>query len=187
MAHIKVISYEDSKGELREVYDDIIAKRGKLANVMQLQSHNPKSIVAHSDLYMELMFGRSPLSRYKREMLAVIVSVTNQCDYCIAHHGVALNHFWKDEAKVQSLKDDCESLDLSDEDKALCDYAKDLTLNASTMDSKSHTDKLRALGLDDRAIMDAALIISYFNFSNRMILGLGVAIDMEEVVGYNYD
>lgn len=187
MAHIEVISYENSEGELREVYDDIVSKRGKLAQVMMIQSHNPKSIVAHVDLYLELMFGRSPLVRYKREMLAVLVSVANKCDYCIMHHGVALNHFWKDQAKVDALAEDCETVDLSDEDRALCVYAKDLTLNPSTMDSKAHTDKLRELGLDDRAIMDVALIVSYFNFANRMILGLGVGVDTKEVDGYNYD
>ena len=187
MAHIKIISYEDSEGELKEVYDDIIAKRGKLAEVMKLQSLNPKSIVAHVDLYLELMFGRSPLVRYRREMLAVIVSVTNNCDYCIQHHGVALNHFWKDQSKVDSLVDDCDTLDLSDEDRALCDYAKELTLMPSAMDSKAHVEKLRTLGFDDRSIIDVALIVSYFNFANRMILGLGVGVDLEEVAGYNYD
>ncbi|MBL4577255.1 MAG: peroxidase, partial [Flavobacteriales bacterium] len=45
MAHIDVISYEDSEGRLREVYDEIIAKRGKLAEVMKIQSLNPESIV----------------------------------------------------------------------------------------------------------------------------------------------
>ena len=90
-------------------------------------------------------------------------------------------------SKIDSLVDNCETLDLSDEDRALCEYAKDLTLNPASSDTKAHTDKLRELGLDDRAIMDAAMIISYFNFVNRMILGLGVGVDMEEVIGYNYE
>ncbi|MBL4752326.1 MAG: peroxidase, partial [Flavobacteriales bacterium] len=46
---------------------------------------------------------------------------------------------------------------------------------------------LRASGLNDTAIMDAALIIAYFNFANRMILGLGVGLTKEETEGYNYE
>ena len=187
MAHIKVISHDDSEGRLREIYDEIIDKRGKLAEVAMLQSLNPESIVKHMDLYMELIYGKSPLVRYKREMLAVIVSVTNHCEYCMLHHGVALNHFWKDQKKVDALAEDCETLNLPEEDRALCDYAKALTADPSLMNSKEHYDNLRSAGLDDRMILDATLIISYFNFVNRMILGLGVNVDEKETEGYNYD
>ena len=55
------------------------------------------------------------------------------------------------------------------------------------MNSKEHYDNLRSAGLDDRMILDATLIISYFNFVNRMILGLGVNVDEKETEGYNYD
>jgi len=187
MAHIEVVSYEDSEGRLREIYDEIISKRGKLADVMAIQSLHPESIVKHMDLYMEVMYARSPLVRYKREMLAVVVSVTNKCEYCTVHHGVALNHFWKNQAKVDALVDNCETIDLSDEDRALCKYARELTLKPASMDSEQHVKNLRAVGLDDRAIMDAALTIAYFNFTNRTILGLGVGVRAEETVGYSYD
>ena len=51
----------------------------------------------------------------------------------------------------------------------------------------SHIEQLKATGLDDRAILDAALIISYFNFVNRMILSLGVDLEEDGGVGYNYE
>jgi alkylhydroperoxidase family enzyme len=35
----------------------------------------------HYDLYAHLMRGRPPLSRTQREMIAVLVSVTNRCHY----------------------------------------------------------------------------------------------------------
>jgi uncharacterized peroxidase-related enzyme len=35
-------------------------------------------------------------------------------------------------------------------------------------------DRLRQMGLDDRAILDACSIIAYFNHANRVTLGLGV-------------
>jgi hypothetical protein len=51
--------------------------------------------------------------------------------------------------------------------------------------------KLKALGLDDRAILDATLVLSYFNFVNRIVLGLGLglglAVSEEELAGYKYD
>lgn len=85
MAHIDIVSYENSEGELREIYDGIIKSRGKLADVHKVQSLNPKSIVNHMDLYMTIMFGRSPLKRLQREMIAVVVSIANNCEYCQEH------------------------------------------------------------------------------------------------------
>jgi alkylhydroperoxidase family enzyme len=42
-------------------------------------------------------------------------------------------------------------------------------------------------GLDDRSILDAALVIAYFNFVNRLVLGLGVETEQEGTGGYIYD
>ena len=103
MPYIEVIEHAQAEGKLKEVYDHLLETRGKLAEVHKIQSLNPESIMNHMDLYMTIMFGQSPLKRYQREMIAVVVSAVNDCEYCQTHHGAALNHFWKDEAKVQAF------------------------------------------------------------------------------------
>ena len=45
---------------------------------------------------------------------------------------------------------------------------------------------LRAVGLDDRAILDACQVVAYFNFVNRIAQGLGVEFSADEVRGYKY-
>jgi uncharacterized peroxidase-related enzyme len=137
------------------------------------------------DLYMAVMFGKSPLKRAQREMIAVIVSAANECEYCQLHHGEALNHYWKDEEKVQQLRKDFTQLELSEIDLNLCAFAKKLTLEPG-LSKEADIQTLKNLGLSDRAILDAALVISYFNFVNRMVLRLGVETDEEEVGGYKY-
>jgi hypothetical protein len=72
MNRIKVIQHEEATGRLKEIYDDLLQKRGKLADVHKIQSLRPESIVAHMDLYMEIMFSKSELSRAEREMMAVL-------------------------------------------------------------------------------------------------------------------
>jgi uncharacterized peroxidase-related enzyme len=187
MAFIKVIEHAESAGELKGIYDNLVETRGKLAEVHKIQSLNPKSIVNHMELYMTIMFGKSPLKRYQREMIAVIVSVSNNCLYCKTHHGEALLHFWKDESKVQQLSEDYSKLELSEVDTVLCDYAQSLTKTPNSGKEKAFTDKLKELGLEDRAILDAALVISYFNFVNRMVIGLGVHLEENAGQGYEYD
>jgi alkylhydroperoxidase family enzyme len=35
----------------------------------------------HAGLFRAIMYGPSPLSRYQREMIAVVVSAINKCHY----------------------------------------------------------------------------------------------------------
>jgi len=185
MPHIKTISYEDADSELKDVYDDIIKSRGKLAEVHKIQSLNPEALVAHMELYMATMFGKSPLKRYQREMMAVVVSAANRCNYCIEHHEQALLTYWKDETRTELLKHDRANLDLSKTDRQLCNLAENLTVNEGP-DYAQYVQQLKDTGLDDRAVLDAIQVIAYFNFVNRMVLGLGVVFDDEEKRGYKY-
>lgn len=112
-------------------------------------------------------------------MIAVIVSVANKCDYCQLHHASALNHYWKSDVKIAELEADYQSMDLSSEELALCRYAHILTLNPGKANSENLTSPLKEAGLSDSAILDATLVISYFNFVNRIVLSLGVATNRE--------
>lgn len=187
MPFIDVIEHTKAEGELKDIYDNLVKTRGKLAEVHKIQSLNPKSIVDHMDLYMTIMFGKSPLKRYQREMIAVVVSSTNQCPYCITHHAEALLHFWKDEKRLQNLISDYKTSDLNPQDLALVEYAFQLTSKPSLINKEVHITSLKKEGLTDRAILDAALVTSYFNFVNRMVLGLGVNLEGDGGGGYEYD
>lgn len=186
MPYIDVIQLEEAEGELKKVYEDLIQKRGKLAEIHKIQSLNPESIVRHMDLYLTVMFGKSPLKRYQREMMAIVVSAANGCEYCQLHHGEALNHYWKDEEKIEQLRKDYSRPDLSKRDRLLCHLAWHLTETPSEI-SGQNIQALKEEGFTDRAILDATLVISYFNFVNRIVMGLGVETDPEEVKGYKYD
>ena len=186
MPYIKVIEEQEAQGRLKEIYDYIISARGKLADVHKIQSLNPESIKLHLDFYVHLLYGKSPLKRYQREMLAVVVSVSNKCTYCIRHHAEALNHYWRDNQKLEQFIVDFNSVGLTNADVALCNYAKDLTLLPNSITEGNQITSLKVTGFDDNAVLDAAMIINYFNFVNRMVLGLGVHLEKDEGKGYKY-
>lgn len=186
MPRIKTIEPEMAGGRLKEIYDDLLEKRGRIAAVHQIQSLRPESIRQHMDLYMEVMFSRSELSRAEREMIAVVVSSANQCPYCIAHHGEALNHYWKNPKKVENLAADFLSLALNPREIALCRFARLLTLNPGAHKDHDHTAMLRKAGLSDEAILDVVLVIAYFNFVNRIVLSLGVELEDGGGGGFKY-
>ena len=70
MPLIEVIQPEDAQGELKEIYDNLVESRGKIAEVHKIQSLNPKSIVNHMDLYLTLLYGKSPLKRATRAKMS---------------------------------------------------------------------------------------------------------------------
>jgi uncharacterized peroxidase-related enzyme len=183
MAWIKTIDESEAKGELQKLYEQVKNKRGKLANIMKIQSLNPKAMKAHMDLYMRLMFGKSGLSRQEREIIAVVVSAANGCEYCINHHAQALDHYWKDEAKLNALIADPKSLDLSERVDNMIDYVVQLTTKPSELTS-SQINRLKDTGFSDEDILNINMIAAYFNFVNRIALGLGVEFTPDEIEGY---
>lgn len=50
-------------------------------NILRVHGVHSQTMRHHFDLYRELMYGRSPLSRIQREMIAVVVSGVNECHY----------------------------------------------------------------------------------------------------------
>jgi len=81
MAWIKEIDIEKAEGKLKEVYDRILKRTDNVANILKVHSLNPEILEAHLELYERVMFGKSNLSRGQREMIAVVVSSANACDY----------------------------------------------------------------------------------------------------------
>lgn len=81
MAFIRVIERDEADAELAAAYDEAAGARGTVANILKVHSLNPRAMVAHLRLYVDLMFGKSGLTRAERETIAVVVSVTNHCHY----------------------------------------------------------------------------------------------------------
>lgn len=59
---------------------------------------------------------------------------------------------------------------------ALCRYAVKLTTTPHAME-RGDIDDLRRAGLDDRGIVDANQVVSYFNYVNRVADGLGIELE----------
>jgi uncharacterized peroxidase-related enzyme len=186
MPRIKIIEYENAEGKLKEIYDEVIKKRGKLAEIHKIHSLNPQSLLDHLDLYLTIMFNKSPLSRAQREMIAVVVSEANKCEYCQEHHGEALKHFWRNEEIINQLREDYTKVELLPKDKLLCDLGYTLTLFPASKEVGILIDALKNMGTSDTEILDATLVISYFNYVNRIVLGLGLEVE-SDAGGYKYD
>ena len=74
---------------------------------------------------------------------------------------------------VTALKDDYQSAPISEQDRVMLDYVVQLTLDATRISPGDH-ERLRAVGFDDKGILQITLIASWFNYINRVADALGV-------------
>ena len=81
MAWIRTIRPEAATGALREEYDRARKRAGGVAAVVTASSLKPGVLSRWVELYQEVMYGTSDLSRAEREMVAVVVSQSNDCHY----------------------------------------------------------------------------------------------------------
>jgi len=78
-----------------------------------------------------------------------------------------------DDAFVEALQADFRSVPLSDQDRVMLEYVEQLTKDATRISPAFHA-RLRAVGFDDRGILQITLIASWFNYINRVADSLGV-------------
>jgi len=77
---------------------------------------------------------------------------------------------------VEALQTDYRSAQVSEQDRTMLDYVVKLTKDATKVSPDDHA-KLRAVGFDDRGILQITLIASWFNYINRVADALGVGRD----------
>jgi uncharacterized peroxidase-related enzyme len=177
MSYIETIADADASPDLADLYRRVAGPQGQVDHVMRVHSLNPESMRTHFELYKSAVHGRSPLSRLERELVAVVVSRLNGCEYCITHHMRHLKKLLGEErGHVADAIRAGRVTQTTDRENALIQYATKLTMNPHGMD---HLDvqHLRDVELDDRAILDLVHLIGFFNYVNRIVKGLGVQVE----------
>ena len=90
MATLGLVEYGDANGEVRAVYDDIMATRkiDWINNFWKALAHDPATLRRTWQSIKEIM-APGALDPLSKEMIYLAVSATNQCGYCIASHTAA--------------------------------------------------------------------------------------------------
>jgi AhpD family alkylhydroperoxidase len=90
MATWGLVEYKDAGPEVRAVYDDIMATRkvNWINNFWKALAHDPITLKRTWQSIKEIM-SPGKLDVLTKEMLYLAVSVSNQCNYCIASHTAA--------------------------------------------------------------------------------------------------
>ena len=90
MSIFGLIEYKDASPEVRAVYDDIMATRqiDWINNFWKALANDPATLKRTWRDIKQIM-APGALDAATKEMIYLAVSVTNQCNYCIAAHTIA--------------------------------------------------------------------------------------------------
>jgi uncharacterized peroxidase-related enzyme len=186
IAWIRVIPYEESEGELRRIYDVVKGASGNIDNVVKVHSLRPHTLEGHYALYRSVLHHpANEMPPWLLEALGVYTSILNGCRYSVTHHAEGLRLALADDARFErvhaALSGDRPDLAFSGKELELFRYAKKLTLAPSLLSWKD-VELLRTAGSTDGEILEANQVVSYFNYANRVLNGLGVTTE-GDVIG----
>jgi uncharacterized peroxidase-related enzyme len=188
-AWIKMVPLEEAEGRLLELYQKVMTPHGTVDNVMRAHSLRPHTMEGHLALYKSVLHNAdNVLPLWFLETVASYTSMTNDCAYSLTHHFMNARRLIGDEARADRIylalsagrpEDVFDGKEL-----ALLGYARKLTAEPGAM-AASDIAALHAAGADDGEILEVNQVCAYFNYSNRLLNGLGVTTE-GDVIGY-YD
>jgi len=186
-AWIRMIALEEASGKLKEMYELAKTPAGTVDNVMRAHSLRPHSMQGHLALYRNVLHNPdNTLPFWFLEVVASYVSMSNKCDYSLTHHWANARRLINDKPRSQVVWDALSSarpeLAFDGKELAFLNYARKLTVDVANM-QRSDYEALRAAGCDDGEILEVNQVCAYFNYSNRLLNGLGVTTE-GDVVGY---
>ena len=186
-AWIEMIPVAEATGQLKEMYELAKTPSGTVDNVMRAHSLRPLSMQGHLVLYRNVLHNPdNSLPFWFLEVVASYVSLCNRCDYSLTHHWANARRLINDAARSTQVWDALSGarpeLAFAGKERALLDYARKLTLHVGDM-VRADVDALRAAGCDDGEILEVNQVCAYFNYSNRLLNGLGVTTE-GDVVGF---
>jgi len=178
MSWIKIIDYDDADTKLKHIYDKIKGPDNNVDNVMLIHSLRPHSLLGHMSLYKNVLHNSgNTLPKWYLEALGVYVSNLNECDYCVQHHFSGFKRLLADDSRAEQFRQAVANDDMvvffSDKELAGSLYARKLTIEHSQI-TEEDIHQLRAVGFSDGEILELNQVVSYFNYVNRTVVGLGV-------------
>lgn len=179
MSWIKTIPFEQAEGKLKSLYKRVKGPNNNVDNVLKIHSLRPHTLEGHMVLYKAVLHhSGNTLPKWYLEALGCYVSHLNNCEYCLKHHFAGLQRLLHDTEQskrfLEAVKND--TLDSFFDRKFMSGvaYAKKLTLNVQDI-AEADFNALKKSGFSEGKILEINQVVSYFNYVNRSVIGLGAS------------
>ncbi len=172
MSYVTKVTEEQAGPETQTLFREIREHYGFLPNYFQALGKFPEVIEKHNQFGQSILKDGALPAAIKEEIM-LLVSGVNSSSYCIAIHMQILQSLGVEPALGRKLATDYKRAPVGEKEMALFRYAEKLTRDAVHV-SDEDVEGLRKLGWSDEAIVEAALVVAWANFINRVSLGLGL-------------
>ena len=188
IAWTDTVAPEDARGRMREIYEGLSVRNGRVHNLYRAHSLRPETMEGADLLYQAVLHcSDNTLEPWRAELIATYTAALTKCRYAYVNHGANFVHHFPDEARGRRILDllwtSLPTEELDAKSLAFLDYANKLTLRPQDMNADD-VAALREAGVDDGEIVEANQICASFNYYVRCLNGLGTALD--EQVGLSH-
>jgi uncharacterized peroxidase-related enzyme len=175
MPYVNEVEETQADAHLREIYRSIEKNFGFIPHYFKALGAIPKAIEGQLQLSAAVM-GEGALSTLVKEQIGVVVSGINASSYCMFIHMELLQRFGMEKTQARKLTNNYEAANVEPNVKALFRFADKLTRKPHDIEDED-IEALKKTGWNEVAIREAVLTVSYFNYVNRVSLGLGLVAD----------
>jgi uncharacterized peroxidase-related enzyme len=160
--------------EIKDLPDDIRSriltvqeKSGFVPNVFLTLAHRPDEFRAFMAYHDALMDKPGPITKAEREMIVVVTSNANQCQYCVVAHGAILRVRAKDPHIADQVAINYRKADITPRQRAMLDFAMKVSARAYEVDD-TDLAALKGHGFTEEDMWDIGAISAFFGMSNRL-------------------
>ena len=186
-AWIKMIADDEADETLKPFFNRVRTPHGTVDNVMRVHSLRPHTMDGHVVLYRSVLHNPdNTLPLWFLEVVASYVSILNNCNYSLSHHFTNARRLIADKARADAVRAALDAHRPEDafdgKELALLVYTRKLTTDVGAM-VEADIVAVRTAGADDGEILEVNQVCAYFNYSNRLLNGLGVTTQ-GDIIGY---
>jgi|SRR3989338_3435443 len=166
---------QTSPDKSMEILAEIGHAFGRIPNLFQAYAKHPPLLEANWNK-VKLLLLNGGLSRISKEIIALLVSHDNGCNYCVAAHSAALKSMGVKERQLDSIIRGGLAEHLSEREIDLVNFAR--KANQHNHDAgQNDLDRLLTLGYSDAEIVEALGVMELFAGFNRFTKAMRIEVD----------
>lgn len=164
MTRLRALNPEEVTGKTKDLFNAVQAKLGVVPNMMRTMGNSPVVLEGYLNLSGALSHGK--LSAKTGELIALAVSESNSCEYCLAAHTFIGEKLVKADPAVLQAARTGNSTDAKIE--AVLQFAKTL-ISKNGLVNDEDVNKVKNAGVSDAEIAETIghvalnILTNYFN------------------------
>ncbi|GAV23255.1 carboxymuconolactone decarboxylase family protein [Carboxydothermus pertinax] len=179
MARVKMIEVTEASGKVREVFEDIKKHFGMVPNLFKTYALKPEILEANWNKVKAVMM-QGELNRELKEMVAVVVSRANGCNYCVRAHSAALKMLGIPKETIIQIIENIDDANIPAELKKVLTFAVKATREPNNI-SEAELNEIKALGYSDAQIVELLSVVDLYTSFNKFLDTLQVEIDFPRI------